>query len=151
MPTPLQIAQHSWDNANPFDTPEDDPKSPCCNAELSRKGRCYGCGSIYESMKTGIQLITEERERQIAQEGWTPEHDDEHRRGELASAASAYTIASRDMILGLPPRGVAMAIGSMYWPADWGEFKATEDVVRNLTKAGALIAAEIDRLQRATA
>ena len=39
---------------------------------------------------TGIQLILEERNRQIAQEGYSFEHDDEHTRGELAAAASCY-------------------------------------------------------------
>lgn len=38
-------------------------------------------------MSEGIQLIAEERVRQIEQEGWTPEHDDEHADGELAIAA----------------------------------------------------------------
>lgn len=52
--------------------------------------------------KRGAELIVAERVRQISQEGWTAEHDDEH-----------------------------------------------TDPIRNLVKAGALIAAEIDRLQRA--
>ena len=44
-------------------------------------------------MKTGIELISAERERQITQEGWTPEHDDRHDIGELCSAANAYLFA----------------------------------------------------------
>lgn len=44
-------------------------------------------------MKTGIDLITEERERQIREEGWTPEHDDGHRSGELNDAATPETDA----------------------------------------------------------
>jgi hypothetical protein len=43
-----------------------------------------------ESMKTGIELIAEERKRQIEVEGWTAEHDDEHTDGELALAAVCY-------------------------------------------------------------
>lgn len=56
MPTPLQIAQHRWDNASYFDTPEDEPKSPCCNAELIRRRdgseRCVGCDRIFNAMIT---------------------------------------------------------------------------------------------------
>lgn len=41
-------------------------------------------------MKTGIELIAEERVRQITKEGWTLEHDYEHRRMELLQAAVTY-------------------------------------------------------------
>lgn len=100
-------------------------------------------------MKTAIELIAEERQRQISEEGWTPEHDDQHVRGELASAGSAYALAARDQVLGLQTAGIKEAIGMMYWPGNWDEFKPTPSPVRNLVKACALLAAEIDRLQRA--
>ena len=85
--------------------------------------------------KTGIELIAEERQRQITAEGWTPEHDDEHDNEQLAQAAACYA---------MPPR----LRGPLPWPwdADWWK---PGDRIRELTKAGALIAAEIDRLQRA--
>jgi hypothetical protein len=34
------------------------------------------------------------------------------------------------------------------WPWDYDWWKPSDDPIRNLTKAGALIAAEIDRLNR---
>ena len=40
--------------------------------------------------RTGIQRIVDERARQIAKEGWTPEHDDEHVDGELALVGALY-------------------------------------------------------------
>ena len=43
-------------------------------------------------MKTGIELIAEERKRQIEKEGWPREHDSKHFHGELAMAASAAGI-----------------------------------------------------------
>ena len=87
--------------------------------------------------KTGIELIAAERERQIKEEGWTPEHDAQHTGDELARAAVCYALPDRipDTI-------------PLVWP--WAEewFKPTPgDRIRELTKAGALIAAEIDRLQ----
>jgi hypothetical protein len=39
-------------------------------------------------MKTGMELIADERKRQIDQEGWTAEHDDGHDGRELARAAN---------------------------------------------------------------
>ena len=45
-------------------------------------------------MKTGTQLITEERQRQISREGWLPDHDDQHASGELNDAAICYAYAA---------------------------------------------------------
>lgn len=87
---------------------------------------------------SGIELITAERQRQITEEGWTAEHDDEHRHAELLEAAHCYSHAARTGVLH-PPNG---------WPWEPSWWKPTDDPIRNLTKAGALIAAEIDRLQR---
>lgn len=87
---------------------------------------------------TGIERIAAERQRQIEQEGWTPEHDATHRYGELIEAAECYTYAARTGILH-PPQG---------WPWEPSWWKPSADPIRNLEKAGALIAAEIDRLQR---
>ena len=100
-------------------------------------------------MKTGIELIIEERQRQISQEGWTPEHDDEHEYEELATAAACY--ACPDRIRGVEPWALRSHIMRLLWPFDLSWFKPTpDDRVRELAKAGALIAAEIDRLNRKT-
>lgn len=89
-------------------------------------------------MSEGIKLIAAERQRQIEQEGWTPEHDDQHAPGELLAAAICYAICCLNGSSAKPPLWP--------WGAAWWKPKAP---VRNLTKAGALIAAEIDRLLRA--
>lgn len=92
-------------------------------------------------MKTGIELIAEERARQVAKEGWTPEHDDGHDDNELTMAAAAYALQGVfSSWHGVEPRDF------FPWVAEWWKPK---DRIRNLTRAGALIAAEIDRLQRA--
>lgn len=98
--------------------------------------------------KTAIELISYERVRQISQEGWTPEHDDEHDDGELAHAAAAYAVEAT----GYMPHPDAILNGmgptKPLWP--WGPewWKPADDPIRNLVKAGALIVAEIERLQR---
>lgn len=94
----------------------------------------------------GIAIIAAERCGQIEREEWTPEHDDEHKRGEMAIAAACYAVIGTDAHVEYPdddPEGSG-------WP--WGEqwFKPKDDI-RNLARAGALIAAEIDRLRRAAA
>ncbi|MDD5095446.1 MAG: hypothetical protein PHV74_13865 [Dehalococcoidia bacterium] len=41
---------------------------------------------------TGVELIAQERQRQVQEEGWTAEHDKQHQNGELAMAAACYSL-----------------------------------------------------------
>lgn len=101
----------------------------------------------------GSELIAAERQRQVDREGWTPEHDDAHDGGELLYAARAYTFAASTQTAGGDTELAAMLLNHAppWWPWDRSWWKPTDDPIRNLVKAGALIAAEIDRLQRACA
>lgn len=108
-------------------------------------------------MIKALEDIANERDRQITKEGWTAKHDDEHTHGELAASASAYA-----WLASLPQdereeqirrqsyykRGVFAVIHAL-WPVDWADywFKPTTPR-RDLVKAGALIIAEIERLDR---
>lgn len=91
----------------------------------------------------GIAAIAAERQRQIDAEGWTPEHDDTHASGEMALAAACYALNTTDDGDGPEIR----LVGAEFWP--WAdEWWKPTDRRRDLVKAGALIAAEIDRLDR---
>jgi hypothetical protein len=90
--------------------------------------------------------VLTERRRQVEAEGWTPEHDDEHSDGGMAVAAACYALADR---------GKALAVNTLRteklweWTGwAWWWFKP-KDRRSNLVKAGALILAEIERLDRA--
>jgi hypothetical protein len=93
----------------------------------------------------GIDLIEVERGRQIAVEGYTPEHDDQHDKGELAEAALAYLSST---VTAIVPQLNAELPPPPFWPFAKKAWKPSADKVRCLVKAGALIAAEIDRRQR---
>ncbi len=97
-------------------------------------------------MKTGIEIIAVERERQIAQEGWTAEHDKRHDRGELAMAAACYAFPKE--IINYRNNTAFVSLKRFHlWPWHPKWWKPTpDDRIRELAKAGALIAAEIDRL-----
>ncbi|HCN2318414.1 TPA: hypothetical protein N6Q27_000784 [Escherichia coli] len=83
--------------------------------------------------------VLAERKRQVTAEGWTPGHDDEYEHGELADAAGCYALSSELFdCAGEPPR-------PWPWPDEW--WKPTNRR-RDLVKAGALILAEIERLDR---
>jgi hypothetical protein len=88
-----------------------------------------------------VQVVAE-RERQISSEGWTPEHDEHHPEGDLARAGALYAVHATDSdgkADGAPPAG---------WPWDAGWWKP-KDRLRDLVRAGALVAAEADREVRA--
>ena len=83
-------------------------------------------------MKTGIELIQEERERQIKKWGTTDTHDTNHENGELVKAAL-----------------FALTFDKMFKQKGFEQYesKTYEKSARHcLIIAGALIASELDRL-----
>ncbi|WP_406671507.1 hypothetical protein [Raoultella terrigena] len=82
--------------------------------------------------------VLAERQRQMTAEGWKPEGDDRYTYAELSIAAQCYAAHSGVMGAGVP----------VQWPWD-DEWWKPSDRRRNLIKAGALILAEIERLDRA--
>ncbi|OJU12776.1 MAG: hypothetical protein BGN85_08935 [Alphaproteobacteria bacterium 64-11] len=90
------------------------------------------------------QDVLAERRRQVEVEGWTPEHDDEHANGELVEAAVVY---ARWAGRGAPAMTV---MGAPFgWPHTWdASWWKPKDRRRDLVRAGALIIAEIERLDR---
>ena len=88
----------------------------------------------------GADLIREERRRQIEVEGYDAMHDRHHTPQVLCRAAVGYALHEDSSKL------VADAAGNL-WP--WNkEFYKPKDHLRNLVRAGALIAAAIDQLQK---
>lgn len=93
---------------------------------------------------TAISDIAAERAKQLTQ--WTPEHDDRHLVGQLAMAAACY--AMHDVTITEP--GLMYRIGKLIhdlwpWACEWWKPK---DRRSNLVTAGALIVAEIERIDR---
>lgn len=98
-------------------------------------------------MISGVAEIKRERKRQVTEERYGLLHDDKHNHNELAFAAVAYALpdSHRDYWVG----HVDKYRRPHWWPWNPQSFKATpNNRIRELVKAGALIAAEIDRLKR---
>ena len=93
----------------------------------------------------GAKLIAAERKRQFDDEGWSPSHDAGHVFSELNRAAQCYAEAAREVTCGTAMQLVKRIPDAWPWEPCW--WKPSDDPVRNLVKAGALLAAEIDRLQ----
>jgi len=93
---------------------------------------------VVEGKVAAISDVIAERERQQTVEGWTPKHDDTHNRGELSRAAICYADPLNEMRASPPAKWP--------WDATWWKPK---DRRADLVRAGALILAEIERLDRA--
>ena len=112
---------------------------------------------------SGVGLIAAERDRQIEKEGWDTGHDLEHEPDALAIAAACYAVNKTDERHGYlrvvrfnsKPRDPKDCGYKPHDPGDafpfYDEFdkRAKHDRLRSLVIAGALLAAEIDRLQTA--
>lgn len=121
-------------------------------------------------MKTTIKIepsqavndVLVERVRQLSEEGYDAVHDDEHTDGELAIAAACYAAPHRIY------RKEDYAEGTHFvdpWPWEWNSDKRPHEgnTVRSngakgekyrrslLIKAAALILAELERIDRASA
>jgi len=101
---------------------------------------------------TGVELIAAERLRQVETEGWSATHDRAaHKHGDLAVAAAELAVDGTDSWVTdtyADYEGPIDMCGSL---AKFGHLGTSPDAVRALVIAGALIAAEIDRLSAPTA
>ncbi len=123
--------------------------------------------SVPDSPKlSGVERIAAERARQVQKLGWTPEHDLEHDDGSLALVALCYTAQAADVRVFTQNVYAESVSFDDPWPQSWegcdsrfyGEGNSFGNVlqdppndafrIRLLEKAGALIAAEIDRMTR---
>ncbi len=100
-------------------------------------------------MSTGLEIIRIERQRQIAEEGYTPQHDQGHA-SDLVAAAVGYVAFQHVALLNQMTPAEARAAGGHIVPPGWpwssAHWKPTGDPLRDLAKAGALIAAALDDL-----
>lgn len=118
---------------------------PC---ERDSADPCDSCAATFyrEILAGGVGMIAMERDRQIEEEGYDSAHDDQYIQAELARAGYLYARAAADQIR---QNKMNLTIAPVDWP--WGQTFWRPDLdnpVRNLAKAGALIAAEMDRLLR---
>lgn len=100
-----------------------------------------------------MQEIDDERERQIEKCGWTPEHDDNHDNNELAKLAACYALGQLTVDYAQTDDEVNMYVEIVITPFPYDSVTKKElDKVprrRQLIIAGALIIAELERMERA--
>jgi hypothetical protein len=91
-------------------------------------------------MKTGIELINDERKRQIEIEGFTAEYDSQYTKDELFYAGCCYHSAIKLREVGCDPRTPPTD-----WPFSTFYWKPSPDNrIKELVKSGALLQAYTD-------
>ncbi|HAW8058895.1 TPA: hypothetical protein JLP81_002877 [Escherichia coli] len=90
-----------------------------------------------KSLSNAVQSVIAERQRHQSVEGWTPEHDDQYSKSQLLWASSCYVLNAIHPFNRIP--------FDWPWTPEW--WKPTNPR-RDLVKAGALILAEIERIDR---
>ncbi|MEH5620141.1 hypothetical protein PO583_01215 [Escherichia coli] len=111
------------------------------NVELKRK--LYAAENQIAELEArtfnpAILDVIAERQRQKAVEGWTSEHDDKYGKSQLLWASSCYVLNTIQPFNRIP----------MDWP--WApEWWKPTNPRRDMVKAGALILAELERIDRA--
>jgi len=108
------------------------------------------------AMSKGVKMIEEERRRQVDEEGWTADHDAEHDDDSLAAAAACYAAPEKVYVERRNINGPYF-VDPWPWEPRWDKrysdgnklpdpaTYSNERRLDMLVKAGALIAAEIDR------
>lgn len=93
--------------------------------------------------KTGIELITEERREQIEKHGWSLEHDQYYKNGQLVEAAH-FCLEQAQIKQG------SKDTEQHEWPSGWDQYFEdkirSKSIIGQLTVAGAFYMAENDRL-----
>ena len=110
------------------------------DAEYYRKAYAQEIAYGKSPYPGGTDLIFRERSRQIAIKGFSNAHDDQFVNDELARVAACYALPEKNR-----------QVTSGLWPENWNTTKwkpAPDHRIVELVRAGALIVAEIDRLQR---
>ena len=108
------------------------PETPATDAFLAEV-RAQGV----KSLSNAVQSVIAERQRHQSAEGWTPEHDDQYSKSQLLWASSCYVLNAIHPFNRIP--------FDWPWTPEW--WKPTNPR-RDLVKAGALILAEIERIDR---
>lgn len=95
----------------------------------------WAAGQLCSSKAKGADLIREERRRQIEQEGYDAQHDFREPLNSIVAAAISYAMCDIDK-----------QEAEAWWQWDFKYWKP-KDRQRNLVRAGALIAAALDKMQ----
>ncbi|WP_141105585.1 MULTISPECIES: hypothetical protein [unclassified Rhizobium] len=150
----FDAAQKIMDPSTLDDVPEDKQAEALQLMAIEALTKAPPCAPA--PVSKAISDVVAERRRQIDAEGWTVEHDDQHTDYSISRAAAVYALmaseackANRAVMDGFKRASSVPAEISSLWPLAWRMDWLKPHSRRNdLVRAGALILAEIERLDR---
>jgi hypothetical protein len=96
-------------------------------------------------MTTARDLVDAERNRQQTALGYTAEHDDAHIDGEIGRMGACYADAASAQLEGSSLADEYGEEPHPFWPVSEEAWRPSDNPLRNLVKAAALLEAEIDK------
>ncbi len=94
-----------------------------------------------------LRDVANERDRQVAVLGYEPQHDDAQDDGSIAMVAAVYALPPANRLVQVDSGG--RVVMNYLWPRSWSPSHYKPGERRDeLVRAGALILAEIERLDR---
>ncbi|MCQ8380495.1 hypothetical protein JEK38_10510 [Klebsiella pneumoniae] len=132
----------------------EDAEQKLCAANVTLDARAELAERQLESRTVTVTAaaadVLAERKRQVSVEGWTPSHDDAHKNNEMAFAAACYAFHAAAASWDLEDCGTDYdshpAPKNWPWEPEWWKPKSAR---ADLVRAGALILAELERIDRA--
>ncbi|AHN74712.1 hypothetical protein DA70_09780 [Pandoraea pnomenusa] len=116
-------------------------------ADVAARAALSADGGERKDATAAARDVLAERQRQVESEGWTFEHDDEHVNDEIAALAALYAMPQASRYWDASSTGYGDTLAEAMLPHGW--VAKDGDRRRELVKAGALILAEIERIDRA--
>ncbi|MDH1472916.1 hypothetical protein N5F13_00275 [Comamonas thiooxydans] len=139
----------AWNLVAIFDT-EDGPAAWWARAlKESREASPQAQADARDALTPAARDVLAERQRQITQEGYDPQHDDDHVNDEIAAMAALFIMpeGARDWDATSTSYGDTLAEALL--PSDWEMPNFGDDRRRQLVKGTAMGLAEIERIDRA--
>lgn len=96
--------------------------------------RLFEAMHIRHPLSPGAVALVSERRRQFEEEGWSQQHDLDHRRGEIAQAGAAYLLLAAGK----------KELARQAWPWHPDDLREKE-FRKNVVRGGACALAELDR------
>ncbi|WP_052084815.1 hypothetical protein [Comamonas testosteroni] len=103
----------------------------------------------FDALTPAARDVLAERQRQITQEGYDPQHDDDHVNDEIAAMAALFIMPEGSREWDATSTSYGDTLAEALLPGDWEMPNFGDDRRRQLIKGTAMGLAEIERIDRA--
>lgn len=146
----LYVSKGQLDNHRDPDGPDSTTHGRYLPARITPAGKfTTPLFAVPHALTPAARDVLAERQRQITQEGYDPQHDDDHVNDEIAAMAALFLMPEGARDWDATSTSYGDTLGEAMLPCDWGMPNFGDDRRRQLVKGTAMGLAEIERIDRA--